>query len=57
MKAIRYLENIIIVMLVKISYNVLVPNMDTPNVFKSNKFDPHMALHTIHVRGEKQLIR
>ena len=27
-------------------------NMDTPNIFKSNKFDQHMALH---VREEKQL--
>ena len=22
-------------------------NMDTPNIFKSNKFYPHMALHVL----------
>ena len=41
-------------------YKVLVPymvsalNMDTPNIFKSNKFYRHMALH---VPEEKQLKR
>lgn len=41
-------------------YKVLVPNMDsalnmdTPNIFKINKFDRDMALH---VRETKQLKR
>ena len=29
-------------------------NMDTPNIFKNNKFYQHMALH---IREEKQLKR
>ena len=36
------------------NYIVLVPYMDTPNIFKSKKFYRHMALHA---RKEKQLKR